>query len=76
MDKPEPIVTLFLDHRIAEAKCSSCGESLDLGNDVGSAKDQEMKLRAVFGRHLNAKHGREDASQAAARIVREATENH
>jgi hypothetical protein len=41
---------------------------------VGSAKEQEMKLRAAFGKHMNAKHRREDASQAAVRVVREATE--
>jgi hypothetical protein len=72
--KPEPIVTQIIDKRITEAKCSACGEALDLGNDVGSINEQEMKLEAVFGRHMNARHRKEDASQAAARIVREATE--
>jgi len=73
--QPEAVVTQRIDNRITEAKCSMCDEPFDLGNDVGTAKEQEMKLKAAFGRHVNAKHRSEDASQAAARIVREATEN-
>jgi hypothetical protein len=75
MGKAEPIATRTIDERITEGKCSLCNERLELGNDVGSAKEQEMKLKAAFGRHMNAKHRREDASQAAARIVKEATED-
>ncbi len=72
--QPEPVVTQIIDKRITEAKCSMCDEPLDLGDDVGTAKEQEMKVKAAFGRHM-AKHRSEDASQAAARIVRAATEN-
>lgn len=75
MDKAEPIVTLLIDKRITEGKCSLCDKPLDLGNAVDSAKEQEMKLRAAFGRHMVTQHKSEDASQAAARIVREATQD-
>ena len=74
MKRPEPLVRT-IDNRITEFTCSACGETIDLGNDVGSTKEQEMKLKAAFGIHMNAKHRREDASQAAVRIVREATED-
>ena len=74
MQKAEPIVTKIIDKRITEGKCSLCDEHLELGNDVGSAKEQDMKLKAAFGRHMADKHRKEDSSQAALRVVREATE--
>jgi hypothetical protein len=73
MAKLEPIVTQTIDNRITAAKCSECGESLDIPNEVGSVREQEYKLEVAFGKHLTKKHP-EDFSQAAARIVREATE--
>lgn len=43
-------------------------------NEVGSAPEQEFKLEVAFAKHMATKHGKgEDFSQAAARIVREAT---
>jgi len=74
-NKGEPLHTRIIDGRITEAVCSLCNERLELGNEVGSSKEQDMKVRAAFGIHMNAKHRREDASQAAARIVKEATED-
>jgi hypothetical protein len=75
MGNPQAVVTQKIDNRITEAECSACGEKLELGNDVGSAKEQEMKLKAAFGRHMNAQHRREDVNQAAARVVRESTDD-
>ena len=74
MGKPEPIVTTLIDKRIVAAKCSECNEPLDMPNVVGSAREQEYKLEIAFAQHLKAKHS-EDFSQAAARIVREATKD-
>lgn len=74
MEKQRAFVTQKIDGRITGAQCSICGEPLVLGNDVGSSKEQEMKAKAALGVHMNAKHRREDSSQAALRIVREATE--
>ena len=74
MSKPEPIVTEVIDKRITRAKCSACDEPLDMPNEVGSAREQEYTLEVAFAKHLKEKH-REDFSQAAARIVREATDD-
>ena len=74
MVKPEPVVTMLVDGRITEAECPLCHDPLPLENDVGSPKEQAMKLEGAFGRHMNKHHRKEDASQAAARSVREATE--
>ena len=75
MENPKAIITQKMDGRITKAECSACGEALATWNDVGSEKEEEMKLKAALGRHVNAKHRSEDASQAAARIVREATQD-
>jgi len=40
-----PIPTERIDGRITEAKCSDCGDSLDLGNDIGSREEQLEKMR-------------------------------
>jgi hypothetical protein len=77
MTKPEPIVTQLIDKRITEAKCSACGEALEIPDRVGSRQEQELVLEIAFGKHLRMKHSpgaREDVNQAAARIVREATD--
>ncbi len=58
MEKIEPIVTMLIDKRITEAKCSACDAILDLGNPVGSAREQEYKLEVVFAEHLKATHGK------------------
>ena len=73
MPKPEPIVTRTIDKRITDAKCSECNEPLNMPNTVKSAREQEYELEVAFAKHLKAKH-REDFSQAAARIVQQATE--
>jgi hypothetical protein len=75
MEKQLAFVTQKIDGRVTGVQCSICGESLMLGNDVGSRKEQEMKAKEALGVHMNAKHRREDSSQAALRIVREATED-
>ncbi len=56
MAKPEPIVTKIIDGRITEAKCSDGDEQLELGDDVGSAFDQEQKMEEALARHVQEKH--------------------
>jgi hypothetical protein len=78
MAKHEPIVLERIDWRITKAVCS-CGAPLQLSGNVGSPKEQSEKLVAAFKMHkterqATKKKPREDFSQAAARIVREATE--
>lgn len=49
--KVEPIATKTIDKRITEGQCSLCGEPLDLANDVGSPKEQHVKLNIAFSKH-------------------------
>ncbi len=70
MKKPELIITERKGRFIAT--CSSCPESI-FNSELGE-KDQDYFQRA-FNLHFKTVHMREDASQAAARIVREATEH-
>jgi hypothetical protein len=57
-------------------KCSSCSEgvfNVDVADDTPDNRDY---MQRTFNMHFKTTHLREDASQAAARIVKEATENH
>ena len=56
--------------------CSAC-EYVKFAPDatVGSHQAQMHRLNEVFLQHFNKVHMKEDASQAAARIVREATKD-
>jgi predicted secreted protein len=57
--------------------CTSCSDT-DFRVKVPASLDREQALESLneqFTRHFKRVHMREDASQAAARIVREATEN-
>lgn len=51
-----PIPTGLIDGRITAAKCSECGQPLDLGHDVGSREEQKEKMQRAFAKHRNAKH--------------------
>jgi hypothetical protein len=72
MKKPHLVKNLIREGNPRESTvvggCSSCP------NAVFQADDDE-KLQAKFDAHFQQVHMREDASQTAARIVREATEN-
>jgi hypothetical protein len=71
MKKPQLVKNLVREGHPRETTvvggCSSCP------NAVFKAEDDE-KLQAEFDAHFQKVHMHEDASQAAARIVREATE--
>lgn len=70
MKKPELVVTEYKGRFVAT--CSACPESVFRAEIAEN--DQEYFQRA-FNLHFKNVHMREDASQAAARIVREATED-
>jgi hypothetical protein len=71
---PEPHITQVIDGRITQAECSECGEHLPLGSEVGTAEEQDWKMRMAFRAHFKQKHqSAQDVNQIAARIVREAT---
>jgi hypothetical protein len=71
--KSEPLLTFKLSEA-DEFRCSACGHAVvQLGNArfvVSGIPD----LIAAFKEHVGRVHTKEDASQAAARIVREVTE--
>ena len=55
-------------------KCSTCENVTFPPNDKPSSQiEQTLRLNVLFDSHFQKVHMREDASQAAARIVREAT---
>ena len=59
-------------------KCSACGEIICVEKAVTDGQSTQVKtsemLYEVFHTHIKLKHS-EDASQTAARMVRESTEN-
>jgi hypothetical protein len=58
------------------AKCSACGVQMPLMESKGASSAESIKWFAIqFDLHMRQKHSREDFSQAAARIVREATKD-
>lgn len=73
MAKPKLILTH--QHGVpVSAKCSECGEEMPNGDPrVVTAEDNKKWFAHHFEQHLGKKHSREDFSQAAARIVKEAT---
>ena len=54
--EPEPVITKRIDGRITEAECSACQERLDLGNDAGSAEEQDQKMEDALAAHVAQKH--------------------
>jgi hypothetical protein len=45
-----------------EAVCSQCREPLALGNQIGSAEEQEAKMQETFSRHMFARHRNPETS--------------
>jgi len=63
-----------LEYRLSSPNsfhCSLCGHGLDEGTFVTSGRVGD--LIAAFREHVGREHTKEDASQAAVRVVREAT---
>ena len=76
MTNPELIITLAPEGQPLHAKCSACAAEVNVGAEDIQPKERKEKLRTSFAEHVKAKHKQEDFSQAAARIVKEATEDH
>jgi Fe-S cluster biogenesis protein NfuA len=74
MNKPDLVITSSPDDGFLEGHCSSC-HSVKFTLQ-GNTMHHKMLLRGMFDQHFKRVHLREDASQAAARIVREATKDH
>jgi|HubBroStandDraft_5_1064220.scaffolds.fasta_scaffold72054_1 hypothetical protein len=57
------------------SKCPACSKTFIITDYAsGNVQEQLAKMIADYEAHFTSTHGKEDASQAAARIVREATE--
>jgi hypothetical protein len=68
---------LKLIHEIGGSKtwkCAACYEPFDLRPYTGTPEERFAQMTAAYEKHFKDRHSHEDASQAAARIVREATE--
>ena len=72
MKKPELVVTET--GKGLHGKCSSCPESVFKVHVPEDTPDYRDYLQSTFNLHFKTVHMHEDASQAAARIVKEATE--
>ena len=77
MKKPTLVITKRAGSIPIKGKCSSCPEvEFSTEGKIGTGAEHMNALREEFKLHFADVHMREDASQAAARIVRQATENH
>jgi len=78
MGKPELKITRFDGFNPVEGICTECQDrslfQVMFPRDVKKPQDALNELEGDFRRHLKKAHSGEDFSQAAARIVREATE--
>jgi len=55
-------------------KCPACSETFCIDSYAGNTgEDRIIQMESAYEKHFNKVHAHEDASQAAARIVREAT---
>jgi len=78
MKKPELQIRKWTSSQVpVEAVCSSCQDKQPffVSARPGTREGNMAELQEAFDRHFKQVHLREDVSQAAARIVREATED-
>jgi hypothetical protein len=77
MKKPHLVILEKVSSIPVKGGCSSCKETVfSTGSAISSLQQHQTMLEQSFREHFRTVHEREDGSQAAARIVREATENH
>jgi hypothetical protein len=73
--KPELLIDYGPNSHPISAKCFACDAQMSLMESKGASSAESSKWFAIqFDLHVRQKHSREDFSQAAAGIVREATE--
>jgi hypothetical protein len=73
MKKPHLVVMERRDEIPVRGTCSACPDMIFAPAVMGDRRYNFEVLRKLFDEHFKKVHLREDASQAAARIVREAT---
>jgi hypothetical protein len=74
MKKAELVIESRPDEEILAGHCSSCPTTAQFRFRGNTLKHKEL-MRSAFDKHFQRVHMHEDANQAAARTVREATEN-
>jgi hypothetical protein len=75
MKKPHLEITEWDNEMPIRGKCSSCADTEFTAKPRTVEKNQKL-MGTMFAEHFKRVHLREDASQAAARVVGEATETH
>jgi len=77
MNKPTLRYTAWLGDIPVEGECTSCPNEgkFHVAGGRPSREENEKALQKAFDLHFKSVHMREDASQAAVRIVREATKD-
>jgi hypothetical protein len=74
--QPHLEITKSIDGIPMKGKCSACVDTqFQPTVDERTAEQHETLLRAMFDNHFKRIHLKEDTSQAAARIAREATKD-
>ena len=73
MKKPEMVIESVPNDDFIVIRCSSCDDFRV--RIEGNTLAHKSLIRGIFDLHFKQVHMREDASQAAARIVREATKD-
>jgi Zn ribbon nucleic-acid-binding protein len=76
MNAPALKVSSYVGGEPTAWKCPACSEPFHLAPYEGTETEKVDQMKAAYAKHFKDRHSREDFSQAAARIVREATENH
>jgi hypothetical protein len=77
MKKPSLVIIKWQGRNPVVGTCSSCPQTrFSTEGKFGKPSEHERELRDLFNQHFRTVHMREDASQATARMVKEATENH
>jgi len=57
-------------------RCPACSKTFDISSyEATNGPEKLNKMVADYEAHFNSEHAKEDSSQAAARIVREATKH-
>ena len=78
MNKPSLRITKWMGNIPVEGGCTSCADvnlRVQATTHRPVLEEYQTALAAAFDLHFKQVHMRDDASQAAARIVRQATEN-
>jgi hypothetical protein len=76
MTKPKLHINEWIGQAPVKGECTVCPYPATFFSvtTLGSIEDNQAHLERRFAEHFQKVHSREDFSQAAARIVREATE--